>query len=102
MVRIDARTAEGAIDWKANGPDPAGPDGKPLPPFSLDINFNGRIDGSTDYPKLLSGSDDWSNILLNQIGARRNTGGVYVVGSAGQLLLGPLSLDSGRGDLGTG
>jgi VCBS repeat-containing protein len=93
MVRIDARTAAGAIDWNANGSlaDSA---------FTLDVNFNGRLDGSPN--PALGGSDDWSNILLNQIGARRNTGGVYVVDSAGHLLVGPLSLDSGRGDLGRG
>ncbi|MFO7695150.1 MAG: Ig-like domain-containing protein, partial [Vicinamibacterales bacterium] len=93
MVRIDARTAAGAIDWNANGSltDSA---------FTLDVNFNGRLDGSPNPP--LGGSDDWSNILLNQMGVRRNTGGVYVVDSAGHLLVGPLSLDSGRGDLGRG
>ena len=90
VVRIDARTAEGAIDWNANGTLNSYADS------SLDINFNGR---STDS---LNDSDDWSKILLNQLGARRNTGGLFVVGSAGQLLLGPLSLDSGRGDLGRG
>ena len=98
MVRIDARTAAGGTDWKANGiPDPDG-----LPPVSpLDINFNGRFDGSDVSPTPLNGSDDWSNILLNQIGARRNTGGVYA-DFEGYLFVGPLSLDSGRGDLGRG
>ena len=88
MVRIDARTAAGEIDWNANGisTDSA---------FSLDINFNGRIDVS------LADADDWSNILLNQIGARRNTGGVYA-DPDGYLFVGPLSIDSGRGDLGRG
>ena len=38
MVRIDARTAEGAIDWNANGIDPDGSYAD-----CLDINFNGRI-----------------------------------------------------------
>ena len=88
MVRIDARTAAGTIDWNADGvtADSA---------FSLDINFNGRIDDS------LSDANDWSNILLNQTGARRNTGGVYA-DFEGYLFVGPLSLDSGRGDLGRG
>ena len=87
-VRIDARTAAGEIDWNANGDSTEAS-------FSLDINFNGRIDDS------LTSSDDWSRILLNQIGARRNTGGVYA-DPDGYLFVGPLSLDSGRGDLGRG
>ncbi|HSP92861.1 MAG TPA: hypothetical protein VLN08_18245, partial [Vicinamibacterales bacterium] len=89
MVRIDARTAAGAIDWNANGTT------ETSYLSGLDINFNGRIDDS------LSDSDDWSNVLLNQIGARRNTGGVYA-DPEGYLFVGPLSLDSGRGDLGRG
>ncbi|MCU0250441.1 MAG: hypothetical protein MUE61_09545 [Vicinamibacterales bacterium] len=88
MVRIDARTAAGEIDWNADGDSTE-------TPFSLDINFNGRIDAS------LNSSNDWSSILLNQIGARRNTGGVYA-DPDGYLFVGPLSLDSGRGDLGRG
>ena len=90
MVRIDARTAEGAIDWNANGTSQTSyVDG-------LDINFNGN-----PGDPYLNGSDDWSSILLNQIGARRNTGGL-LIDSAGNLYVGPLSLDSGRGDLGRG
>ena len=37
MVRIDARTAEGAIDWNANGTS------RRRTSDRLDINFNGRI-----------------------------------------------------------
>jgi hypothetical protein len=91
MVRIDARTAGGAIDWNANGLTDSG--------FSLDVNFNGRPDGGATPP--LVGSNDWDNILLNQIGGRRNTGGL-LLDSAGGLYVGPLSLDTGRGDLGRG
>jgi VCBS repeat-containing protein len=95
MVRIDARTAAGAIDWNANGTveDSYQP--------GLDINFNGRINGSATDPRLLRGSDDWTNIRLNQLGGRRNTGGL-LIDSAGGLYVGPLSLDAGRGDLGRG
>ncbi len=93
MVRIDARTAAGAIDWNADGDSTDSA-------FALDVNFNGRLDGPPSPP--LAGSDDWSSIRLNQIGARRNTGGMYVADTAGHLLVGPLSLDSGRGDLGRG
>ena len=43
MVRIDARTASGAIDWNANGSLESST-------FSLDVNFNGRLDGSPNPP----------------------------------------------------
>ena len=88
MVRIDARTAAGAIDWNANGTI------RRIAPSLWTSTSTAASDAS------LNGSDDWSNILLNQIGARRNTGGLFVVDSDGDLLVGPLSLDSGRGDLG--
>jgi hypothetical protein len=93
MVRIDARTAASVIDWNANGNTTESG-------FPLDINFNGRLDGGSQ-PALV-GSNDWDNIRLDQVGARRTTGGMYVVDAAGHLLVGPLSLDSGRGDLGRG
>ncbi len=93
MVRIDARSAASVIDWNANG-NPADTG------FALDVNFNGRLDGGAQ-PALV-GSNDWEHIRLDQIGARRTTGGMYVVDAAGHLLVGPLSLDSGRGDLGRG
>ena len=91
MVRIDARTAAGAIDWNANGT------------WRLDPSRSTSTStaASTAPRPPLSGSDDWSNILLNQIGARRNTGGVDA-DPEGYLFVGPLSLDSGRGDLGRG
>jgi hypothetical protein len=94
MVRIDNRTAVSPIDWSA--------DGVAQSSFALDVNFNGRtskIDGS---PDILAGSDDWGQIALNQTGSRRSPGGLFVVDSTEHLALGPLSLDSGRGDLGRG
>jgi hypothetical protein len=92
MVRIDARTAAGPIDWNANAHvDLAA---------TLDVNFNGRT-AAAGTPDVHTGSDDWSNLLLNQVGVRRNTGALYV-GPFGQLAMGPLSLDTGRGDLGRG
>ena len=92
MVRIDARTAAGVFDWNADGDATDAS-------FPLDVNFNGRLDGPPSPP--LGGSNDWSNILLNQLGGRRNTGGL-LIDSGGYLFVGPLSLDSGRGDLGRG
>ncbi|HEX6975759.1 MAG TPA: DUF3344 domain-containing protein, partial [Vicinamibacterales bacterium] len=93
MIRIDARTAAGAIDWNANGTVDLGQ--------SFDVNFNGETRKTDGSPEILNGSNDWSQLLLNQIGARRNTGGLYV-DTTGHLAVGPLSLDSGRGDLGRG
>ncbi len=93
MVRIDARTSAGLIDWDA--------DGVAGFPGSLDVNFNGRLDGPPVFPSL-DGSDDWTNLRLNQVGSRRNVGGLFVDPGTGALLVGPLSLDSGKGDLGKG
>ena len=92
MARIDARTAASPIDWNANG---ATSDTG----LSLDVNFDGRIE-SAMAP--LVGSDDWSNIELNQLGSRRNVGGLYVVPGTTTLAVGPLSADVGKGDLGKG
>jgi hypothetical protein len=94
MVRIDNRTAASAIDWNA--------DGRLESAFALDVNFNGRTtkaDGSAD---ILGGSNDWAHLILNQTGARRSPGALFVLDGTGRLALGPLSLDSGRGDLGRG
>ena len=93
MVRIDARTAAGAIDWNANA--------RVDIDMPLDVDFNGSTNTSSGAPEILGGSDDWRHLLLNQIGARRNTGALYI-GPFGQLAVGPLSLDTGRGDLGRG
>jgi VCBS repeat-containing protein len=93
MVRIDARTAKGGIDWNANGTTEVS--------VAQDINFNGIFEVSPP----LNSSDDWSHIRLNQTGARRNTGGLFVdviAGGVSKLFVGPLSLDAGRGDLGRG
>jgi VCBS repeat-containing protein len=94
MVRIDARTAAGPIDWNANGN--ASESG-----YSQDVNFNGRTTatpgGST--AELLEGFDDWANIRLNQVGARRNVGGPFFDGTSHQIL-GPLSASMGRWDFG--
>ncbi len=94
MVRIDARTAAGAIDWKADGtPETT--------PFTQDVNFNGRTLTPDLAPEVLAGSDDWARIVLNQTGGRRSAGGLFVDAS-GRYAVGPLSLDAGRGDLGRG
>ena len=94
-VRIDSRTAAGAIDWNANGDwTDAG--------FPLDINFSGNTFNFDGSAQKLRSSNDWAALVLNQTGSRRNTGGLYVLDTAGRLALGPMSLSTGRGDLGRG
>ena len=56
------------------------------------MNFNGRQDS-------LNGSDDWSNIRLDQIGVRRPQGGLFLDRER-DLAMGPLSIDGGRSDYG--
>ncbi len=92
MVRIDARTAAGVIDWDADNVAGGA--------TTLDVNFNGRIDGPG--AAALPGSEDWSALRLDQFAARRNVGGLYLVPGTTQFAVGPLSLDSGKGDLGKG
>jgi len=91
MVRVDATSVAGPIDWNANGFvfNAA---------FSQDINFNGLIEGT---PLLKAAPDDWATIRLNQLGGRRNVGGYYV-DLFGRRAVGPMSLDVGRGDIGRG
>jgi len=88
FVRIDARTSTGVIDWNANGAVDTN--------FALDVNFNGRTNTA------MLDKDDWSNLRLNQIGARRNIGGLLAIPGSTQFAVGPLSLDVGKGDLGKG
>jgi hypothetical protein len=98
MVRVDGTSAAGPIDWNANGQtlDAVIPQ---------DINFNGVINAdplANPLPSPLNpGSNDWVNIHLNQVGGRRNVGGIFADPAAnGRLTLGPLSLDVGRSDIG--
>jgi hypothetical protein len=88
MVRVDAASLVKPIDWNANG-------AWDLTLFAQDINFDGK-------PDLLgAGANDWANVRLNQLGARRNVGGYYFV-PPDFYAVGPLSLDVGRGDIGRG
>jgi hypothetical protein len=74
MVRIEGTTNITApsdptakIDWNGdlNVNNDAG--------LSQDVSFNGQ---QPDAAKLLRGSEDWPNLLLNQIGSRRNINGL--------------------------
>jgi VCBS repeat-containing protein len=90
MVRLDARTAANPlypIDWLGNGTPDAG--------VTLDVNFDGQPE------QVLVGSEDWSKLGLNQIGSRRNVGGLFTLPN-GSLYMGPMSLAVGRGDTGRG
>jgi hypothetical protein len=65
-----------------------------FPAASLDVNFDGVPD------QLHLGSNDWANLHLNQLGSRRNAGGLFL--DDNQPTIGPLSLSVGKGDLGKG
>ncbi len=92
MVRLDANGVAEPIDWNGNGESDS--------VFSQDINFDG------DTTELYASSNDWDNLHLNQVGSRRNVGGWFYIEdpATGELVafMGPLSLDTGRGDLGRG
>jgi hypothetical protein len=94
-VRIDAHSSAAPIDWNANDAIDAGV-------FAQDVNFNGRVNGTganASSGPLKGFSDDWGNLKLNQVGSRRNVGGLYRTGN-GVLSVGALSLDVGKVDLG--
>ena len=98
MVRFDARTTDTPIDWNANGTLESSDDD-----LEVDVNFNGRTSLPAPVgPDVLRGPDDWSAIVMNQTGGRRNTGALFVLDATGRLAVGALSADTGRGDLGRG
>jgi hypothetical protein len=96
MVRVDGiKTDISAIDWNADGlQNSAGP--KPTFPGVQDINFSGFA------TPLNAATDDWTNVHLNQLGGRRNVGGLYINKTTKKEAVGPLSLDVGHGDIGHG
>ena len=81
MVRIDG-TPGSQIDWNADGDtDDSG--------LSQDVNFDGEPDGvavSGEPSTTLQGYDDWMNLRLNQVGSRRNFGGLSIGPLGVQLL----------------
>ena len=96
MVRVDGISAEiGKIDWNADGlQNSAGP--TPSHSGVQDINFSGFA------TPLNAATDDWTNVHLNQLGGRRNVGGLYINKTTLKEAVGPLSLDVGHGDIGHG
>lgn len=88
MVRIDARRAADAVDWDA--------DNNPSTVATVqDVNYSGT-------PEVLAGSEDWSQLRMNQIGIRRNVGAVYELSGPNLFGVGPFSIGMGKGDLGKG
>ena len=57
------------IDWNANGVVD--------PPYLQDVNFDGQPD-SGSAATTLEGFDDWNHLRLNQVGSRRNFGGISI------------------------
>ncbi len=99
MVRIDGtgRTID-PIDWNADGDSSDSS-------LAQDLNLDGSP--TVEQPaEPLNGSNDWDNLRLNQGASRRNVGGWFFVQNpeTGEFVafMGPMSLDSGRGDLGRG
>src|SRR5262249_16629865 len=92
MVRLNAITPEGPVDWTANGSfDSAGLQIPPNAPVGFqDIDFNGV------FETLAGESNEWVRVRLNELGARRNVGGYYR-DAQGRNAVGPMSLDVGRG-----
>lgn len=88
MVRVDATSVGGAIDWNA--------DGLLENSDAQDINFDGSI------TPLNPGSNDWASLRLNQLGSRRSVGGLFLDKTSGEPTVGPMSLNVGKGDLGKG
>lgn len=86
MVRVDAASVFGPIDWNL----------APSLSSAQDVNFDGAISSP-----LKAGANDWGTLHFNQVGSRRNAGGLFL-DAAGNLVLGPMSLDVGRGDIGRG
>jgi hypothetical protein len=60
VVRVDGTGVQPPIDWNA--------DGQLSPPLSQDINFDNSVSA------LDPGTNDWLNLDLRQVGARRNVG----------------------------
>ena len=93
LVRVDSPTVaatQGDIDWTKSSAQPA--------VGGQDINLDG-------VKSILNrGHNDWLNIRLNQVGARRNVGGWFWVfdelTNDYLAFMGTLSLDVGRADLG--
>ena len=107
MVRVDGTSVTTDINWN---PNPLGST------FNQDVNFDGKVNdvdsggvAAEGHGLVLTGSNDWLNLRLNQVGSRRNIGALYLdVTSSGCsvsapcLAIGPMSLSLGQGDLGQG
>jgi hypothetical protein len=88
MIRVEAPSVSGPIDWNADGNISGSVD--------QDVNFDGIPDQVLKAP-----ISDWANFRLQELAGRRNVGGAYV-DTFGRLAVGPMSLAVGSGDVGSG
>ena len=84
--RVQASTSTGT---RTGTPRPSSP--------AQDVNYSGG-----PFDDVLTGSDDWSNLFLNQTGIRRNVGALYLDAATSLVTLGPTSIGMGKGDAGKG
>jgi hypothetical protein len=89
MVRIDAINLSGPIDWNNDNTISFGTLN------SQDVNFNGVVG---DIPTF-HGFNDWANINLAQIGARRNVGGHSGAVSGADIFGGGADIFGGGADI---
>jgi len=89
MVRIDGINFSGTTDWNNNNTISAGI------LSSQDVNFNGIVG---DVPTF-RGFDDWANINLAQVGARRNVGGHSGAVSGADIFGGGADIFGGGADI---
>jgi hypothetical protein len=94
MVRVDGSAVGGPIDWNADGTA----DSILFGEDAQDINFDGFLSTTEPDDRPLNGFNDWENLRLNQVGARRNIGVWFF--ADGFPYIGPASLDMGRFDFG--
>jgi len=95
MVRVDGTSVSGGIDWDGDGSIENGT-------VVGDINFNG-VDETGASP--LRGFNDWANVRLNQVGARRNIGVFFFTDEdpltpGVEVHIGPASLGMQKTDFG--
>ena len=90
MVRVDATGLTDPIVWSTTS----------AVLDNQDINFDGQL------TTMATGDGDWGKLRLNQMGSRRSIGGVYLAKNSTPAspipIVGPLSLNAGKGDLGKG
>jgi hypothetical protein len=95
LIRVDGTSVSGGIDWDGDGSIENGT-------VAVDINFNG-VEETGAAPQ--KGFNDWSNVRLNQVGARRNIGVFFYTDEdpetpGVEVHIGPASLGMQKTDFG--